>query len=212
LDDVRRRIEVIESRWNPNRYTAQHFYSTYLLAMLDLCSDRPADAAQRLARCKSDFRRAGGARAPVSRIDYALLEARIALRLGSLDRQRWGLRGPQVIAAALENESRSDGAGHAAAIRAADASWNGDVERAVIEWDRAVRAYAGAAMRLHEGCARWRRAEASADSEGRVRAAAQIQDCGVGSPQTWLCAFMPSGLASSARAHPPSRAQLVSSA
>jgi serine/threonine protein kinase/tetratricopeptide (TPR) repeat protein len=193
LDDVRRRIEAVEERWQPSRYTVQHFYSTYLLAMLDLCDSKPLSAAEKLAACRKPFLQAGGGRAPMSRIDYALIEARIALTLDLAEAKQLGLRPLRTIAAELRSERRSDGVGHAAFVLAADASKRGDVVAAETGWRKAVNAYRLSGMVLHEGCARFRLGEVTADAATMHDAEAQIAHCGVTSPEAWLPAFMPSG-------------------
>ncbi len=193
FEDVRRRIQLVEDRWQPSRYTAQHFYSTYLLAMLDLCDAKPANAAEKLAACRKPFLRAGGGRAPMSRIDYALIEARTALALDPGDAKRWGLRSPELIAAELKRERRSDGLGNAAFVAAAYASKRGNARVAESSWRQAVEAYRGSGMLLHESCARFRLAEVASDAAAMSEAEGQLIRCGVAAPGTWLRAFMPSG-------------------
>jgi hypothetical protein len=193
---VRRRVITLESRWRPPSYTVQHFYSTYLLAMAELSDRRPDLAARRLLRDRTAFTRAGGARTAVSRIDYALLEARIQLSFGGRALRHGALRTLPAIAKRFDREARADAAGHAAFVRAAMAARAQRREVASQQWGRAVQGYERAGMRLHAACARFRRAELGKASAQQDAALATIRDCGIHDPDRWLRMFMPSGVES----------------
>lgn len=193
LEQVRRRIADIEHRWQPGRYTAQHFYSSYLLAMADLCAGHPGSAADKLVAFRPEFLRAGGARAPMSRIDFALLEARVCLSLPTHEAKRRGFRTGEAIARELQRERRADGVGHAAFIRAGLATRRRQAEQARRHWQDAVSAYGASGMQLHAACASWRLAELDADRHAQELACGRIVSLGVVEPLAWLSAFMPSG-------------------
>jgi hypothetical protein len=193
---VRRRVLALESRWRPPSYTVQHFYSTYLLAMADLSDGRPELAAGRLLRDRKAFKRAGGARTPVSRIDYALLEARIQLSLGDRRLRDGSLRTLAAIAKGFEHEARADAKGHAAFVRAATAARAHRTQAASQQWEQAVRLYEIAGMRLHAACAAYRASELVNAGAKKSAAWSAVRECGVDDPDGWLRGFMPSGLES----------------
>jgi hypothetical protein len=193
LAQARERISNAVEKWTKRQYTVQHFYATVIVTMGDLLAGQPEHAARRLAEERPSFTKSGGTRAPMSRIDHAVLEARISLNLDERSAMKLGLRPLAKISAELERETRADCPGHAAAIRGGAASRSGDRVGAARHWRLAERAYALADMALHSACAQLRRAEIARNDEEIEHAGLAIRACGVADPGVWARAFMPAG-------------------
>lgn len=116
-EEARRQARWITTTWSVGTYTVQSFYSMLIEALCDLYDGDATAAQQRWQAGQAAFRRAGGPRAPQSRIDNTILEARILLRtepLGPAQRRRLGQ-----LARVFAVEERSDGRAHARWIEAA---------------------------------------------------------------------------------------------
>lgn len=115
-EEARRLVQWISAAWSPGRYTVQSFYVMMIEVLCALYEGDAQAAAARWQQGQAGFRRAGGERAPQSRIDNMILEARVLLRG---PRSASGLRRLAALQRALAGEERSDARAHAGWLVAA---------------------------------------------------------------------------------------------
>jgi len=189
--EARQQARWIAATWSVGTYTVQSFYTMLLEALCDLYDDDDAAARARWQDGQPAFRRAGGLRAPQSRIDNAILEARILLRqapVGATDRRRLGR-----IARDFAAEERSDGRAHAHWIGAALHVGEGRHTEAGQRLHAAVRVY------THDGLGHWAAAAAAQASRfdhahaGCDDAVAHFAAAGIADWPRWVDTFMPLG-------------------
>lgn len=127
--EARRRTAVVRSLWTSDAYTPQHFYATAVNAWCALQEGDPAMAAELLSADLNGFRKAGGHRMPMSRIDWSYLNAAISLNGGDALCARPGLQALQRVIDALAREARPDARAWSLAIDAARHFRDGQLER-----------------------------------------------------------------------------------
>jgi hypothetical protein len=138
-DEARFHADWADANWTDHAYTVQRFHGMRLRAWSSLYEGDAAGAAAMLADHRDPFRRAGGHRVPMSRIDWAELEAAVLLSGGAALGQAHGLRPLAKILRELAGESRHDGLTVAELFRASLALRSQDHERARSHFE-AVRA------------------------------------------------------------------------
>jgi tetratricopeptide (TPR) repeat protein len=165
--------EQIRTLWSPLNFSVQSFYTMQIEVEGLLYLGELARARATWAAIQAAFRRAGGERAAVSRIDNAMLRARLALHEGGAS----SLTELRRIAAALSRELRPDAAAHGA--------WLAAVSRG----DRAG---------LHEASEQLAAARCSLASlalalqlDDSSETAAAMRARGVAQPQRWAGVYYP---------------------
>lgn len=189
--EARRQARWITSTWSPGSFTVQSFYVMMIEVLCDLYDDDVTAAAARWQAGQASFRKAGGERAPQSRIDNAILEARVLLRGPARAPSRQRLIALQ---RALAREDRGDARAHAGWLAAALLASRGDREGAASSFAAAAATYAGL------GLAHWANSallQAHLLDPRRFSpepALGYLLAQGAADPARWVETFMPSGV------------------
>lgn len=138
-EEARRLVQWISAAWSPGRYTVQSFYVMMIEVLCALYEGDAQAAAARWQQGQAGFRRAGGERAPQSRIDNMILEARVLLR-GPQGAS--GLRRLAALQRALMGEERADARAHGGWLGAAMRSFEGEPQAASAGFAAAAANYA----------------------------------------------------------------------
>ena len=111
---ARRHAEWANTQWLPDKYTVTHFFGTALAAWCDVYDGDEARGLERLMADEARYRKEGGHRIPLWRIDWLLCEARLRIVQPDLEAE---LPRIEAIAAALAKETRADGPAQASWLR-----------------------------------------------------------------------------------------------
>jgi hypothetical protein len=180
---VRRRTEWVEESWLPGQYTIQSFYCNSTRAYAELAEGNAARALEIIDGQHRDFSKAGGNLVSTSRIDHALVEARVLL---VQDAEHPGTHRARVreIVKRLSREERRDAIAHAHAFRGASLVGQND-EAALKEFNAAVKQFDDASMRVEAAVVRFQRAHITGDAEDAAGAASAMRSEGIADPSHW---------------------------
>jgi len=107
---ARMRSDWLREAWLPRTYTVQRFYTTLYRVIAALYEGDVADAVRLTVADRKPFKGAGLHRIVFSRVDWDVMELRVAL--AATHGQRRGLRKPSDIARSLARESGADARAH----------------------------------------------------------------------------------------------------
>lgn len=193
LETARTQARWITTDWSRGSYTVPGFYAMVIEAMADLYEGEPGEAARRLIDDRAPFRKAGGHRIPMSRIDANVLEARISLCLADDAPERAQLVPVARLTASLGKETRADGSAWAALLNAGVLFQSGDADAAGDLFREAAERFTLADMEMWACCARMRAAELSHDRPTWEEGATWLRSHGVAAPERWLAISAPLG-------------------
>lgn len=188
--EARRLARWIARTWSPGSFTVQSFYVMIIEVLCDLYDDNLTAAAARWQAEQASFHKALGERAPQSRIDNAVLEARVLLRGPARAPSRQRLIALQ---RAMAREDRSDARAHAGWLAAALLASRGDREGAASSFAAAAATYAGLGLAHWANSALLQAHHLDPRRFSPEPARGYLIAQGAADPARWVETFMPSG-------------------
>ncbi|AOT08389.1 serine/threonine-protein kinase PknK [Pseudoalteromonas luteoviolacea] len=118
VDEIYHNVAWIEDNWLKH-FTIQHFYNGIYLSTAHYLDGDYSKALNEIEKLIPEAKRHGAHRAPISRIDLTIAEARLRVTLWDDIPKHSTIRQAPAIAKSLEKEVRTDCQGHAKLIYAA---------------------------------------------------------------------------------------------
>ena len=181
LESTRRAIAWVDQHWQVPHYTVQHFYNARLSAYLHLATGDLREAAAVLSTLRGPIKRSRLLDAPMSRIEYHLLEARVALACEAHQADPRALHRAQLHIKALEREARPDAVLHARLLRGVMLGLQGR-EAPPGGLDRVQAGFEHLGMRAMAATT----GLTAAQGQGADVARQTLSDCGIPDADLWL--------------------------